>query len=256
MRTSGSAVSVNEFVRAIAEFAALPSRAQTDLIAYYLIVVLGRASVQAADLAAMRLDLQLAPHKSLATHLSNGTRRSKNKPAKYVRAQKGYLLERAYQTELAAQYLGRPTAQAVARDLRAELAKITDPDITAYLTEAVSCFEYGLFRAAIVLTWCVAYSRLRDWLHQMHLAAFNAQAATWKTPVTIQWVDDFQELNEGTVVETARKAGVLTKELHKTLKQLLDQRNSYAHPSHKPIRPSIAEAYIETTIHEVLRKLK
>lgn len=256
MRSAGDAKAPDEFIAAVPGFFGLTLPVQTDLLACYLLAELGRTSLTAADLAQLRQQLQLTPHRSLATYLSNATRAGKGKQPKYLRASRGYALHRAYKEELRTIATGRPSAKAVARDLRAELAKVQDPDTGAYITEAVACFEFELFRAAIVLTWCVAYSHFRGWLFNKHLTPFNAAAALWKQPVTIQVVEDFQDLGEATVIDAARKAKIVSKELHKTLKHLLDQRNSYAHPSCKPIKSSIAEAYIDTTLHEVILKLK
>lgn len=75
---------------------------------------------------------------------------------------------------------------------------------------------------------------------------------TWKKSFQISKLDDFQDLTEAVVLDTARKVNAITKEQHKTLKQLLDQRNSYAHPTTKAITPSMVEAYIETVLKEVV----
>jgi hypothetical protein len=256
MKKKEEAKSPENYVGGIAEFAKLSVSVQSDLLAYYLLVLSDRASIGAADIDGLRVLLQLPPHRSIQTYLSNSTRNGKGWSPKYVRAKTGYVLERAYQATLATKYLGRQAAKAVAQDLRAELKRVSNPDESAYLSEAVSCFEYGLFRAAIVLTWCVAYSRFRDWLFTKHLGAFNALSSAWAKPITIKSIEDFQELNEATVIDTAKKSSAISKELNKTLKHLLDQRNSYAHPSSKPIRSSIAEAYIETALQEIVTKLK
>jgi len=85
-----------------------------------------------------------------------------------------------------------------------------------------------------------------------HLTQLNAAMGAWKAPFKASKLEDFQDLVEATVIDTARKIGVVSREQHKTLKQLLEQRNSYAHPSAKPITPSSAEAYIETVLREVI----
>lgn len=256
MRQEGSVPSVNSFVGTIPGFASLRTSEQTDLLAYYLLAILGREQFAPVEIVDLRKRVSVAPHVGIAAYLSNGLRKRGNKPGKFVRMDKGYTLELGSRGEIAQQFLGRPAAGIVAKALRDELGSMTNPDAAAYMTEAVSCFEYGLFRAAIVLTWCVVYSTFRDWVFNKQLATFNAVSSGWKVPVTIRSIEDFQDLNEATVIDTARKAGLLSKEIHKTLKHLLDQRNSYAHPSRKPVRSSIAEAYIETTFQEVMPAFK
>ncbi|OOG55930.1 hypothetical protein B0E47_08745 [Rhodanobacter sp. B05] len=80
----------------------------------------------------------------------------------------------------------------------------------------------------------------------------NSEISTWKSPKKIQSLDDFQELTEGTVIETARKAGMVTKEQFKLLKRLLDDRNSFAHPTTRTMTPAMAEAYVESVLKEVI----
>ena len=54
------------------------------------------------------------------------------------------------------------------------------------------------------------------------------------------------------MIETARKAGVLTKEQFKLLKRLLDDRNSFAHPTTRTMTPAMAEVYIESVLKDVI----
>jgi hypothetical protein len=245
--------SFEEFIASIEGFASLVGSVQTDLIAYFLLKHTNSAAINATGLAEVRSLAHLAPHAHLAPYLSNNL---KGKSPKYVKVPNGYALERSYSATLETTHLGRPAARQVAKDLRGELSKITDPAIRLYLQEAIGCFEYRLLRSAIVMSWCVAYGVFRAWVFKNHLAKFNAQTSSWKKPITIGKLEDFQDLTESVVIETAYSAKVMTRDLYKTLKHLLDQRNSYAHPSNKAITASIAEAFIENVLLEVLPKLK
>jgi len=251
-----AAPTFDEFVASIEGFTSLATSTQTDLIAYFLLKHTESRAVGATGLTEVRALAHLAPHANLAPYLSNNTKAARGKTPKYVKVPNGYALERSYSTALETTYLGRPTARIVVKDLRAQLTAISDPAILLYLKETIDCLEYKLLRSSIVMAWCVAYGVFRSWLFQKHLAAFNAQGGAWKKPVTITKIDDFQEVVESVVIDTAHVAKVLSKETYKTLKHLLDQRNSYAHPSNKAITPAIAEAFIENVLHEVLPKLK
>jgi hypothetical protein len=153
---------------------------------------------------------------------------------------------------LEAQHLGRPAARNVSAGLRGTLGAIGDPAVKSYLEEAITCFEHNMLRSALIMTWCVAFGLFRSWLFRNHLAQLNAAMSAWKTPFQITKLDDFQDLTEGTVIDTARKAGLISKEQQKTLKGLLDQRNSFAHPTPKIITPSMTEAYIEAVLGEIV----
>lgn len=240
------------FVAGIEGFESLSVSSQSDLLALYLLTRGGAAFVSAATIASLRTALRLPAHNRLPSYLSERTRkRGKAKPH-YVKVKEGYALERSYSTHLEQTYLGRPVTRHLATSLRGTLAAISDAAIKSYLDEAIAAFEHDHRRAALILTWCVAYGLVRDWIFRNHLAALNAATMAWKTPIQVSKLDDFQEITESVVIDTARKAGVLSKEQHKTLKQLLDQRNSFAHPTTKPITPAIVEAYIDTVIREVL----
>lgn len=240
------------FVAGIDGFEDLSAPIQSDLLALYLLTRGGAAVVGSATIASLRTALRLPAYARLSTYLSEQTRkRGKAKPH-YVKVKEGYVLERGYATYLETTYLGRPATRHLATSLRGTLAAISDAAIKSYLDEAIAAFEHDHRRAALILTWCVAYGLVRDWIFRNHLAALNTAMAAWKTPVTITKLDDFQELTESVVIDTARKAALMSKEQHKTLKQLLDHRNSYAHPTTKPITPAIVEAYIDTVIREVL----
>jgi hypothetical protein len=245
-------VTADEFIASVAGFDKLGPSVQTDLLALYLLEHSGASSVGPATIESLRTALRMADHGRLSAYLSESTKKRGGKPARYVKVRGGYVLERAYAAEIKRNYLGRPAAKHLATSLRGTLSAISDAAVRSYLEEAVAAFEHGHMRAALILTWCVAYGILRDWLFRNHLAALNGVFGRWKKPFYIAKLDDFQELTEAVVVDNARTAGIVSKEQHKTLRQLLDQRNSYAHPTTKPITPSIVEAYIDTVIREVL----
>jgi hypothetical protein len=245
-------VSADDFVASVSGFESLDAQTQTDILAYYLLNHGGATAVSAAALESLREALHLSPQSRMAQYLSENSRKQKSRPARYVKAKTGYVLERGYAKALSSSHLGRPSAVNIATGLRSTLNAIGDPAVRAYLEEAMACFEQNLLRSALIMTWCVAYGLLRSWLFRNHLAALNAETSTWKKPFAVAKLDDFQDLTEGTVIETARKVGALTKEQHKTLKALLDQRNSYAHPTPKPIKPASVEAYIHTVLDEVV----
>jgi hypothetical protein len=132
------------------------------------------------------------------------------------------------------------------------LAKLADPNLREYLAEAINCFDSNYFRAAIVMAWCAGYGILRAYLFNRHLTALNTAMASWKTPRTIAKVEDFDELGERVVLDVAKGASAITKEQHKQLVALLDQRNSFAHPSGRKVSAPIAEAYLTQIIDEVI----
>lgn len=245
-------MTADQFVGSVQDFDTLSTGVQTDLLSYYLLNHGGATSVTAAMVSSLREALHLAPLNRMSAYLSERTKGKGGERRRYVKVKAGYVLERAYSKALEANHLGRPISKNLAASLRGTLTATSDPTVKSYLDEAISCFEFNLLRSALILSWCVAYGLVRSWLFRNHLAALNAAMSTWKAPFRIAKLDDFQDLTEATVLDTARKAALISKEHHKMLKQLLDQRNSFAHPTAKVITPSICEAYIETVVRDVI----
>jgi hypothetical protein len=243
---------LDAFVSRIQGFSSLLPPVQNEHLAYYLHST-GKEAVTATEINSLRAQLRL-PQFNTANRLSidSRTSRDKEKRQRFVKAQKGYALERGVFEELDKEYGHRPTTAAIKSDLAKHLAKLTNADLKEYLTEAINCFDSGYFRAAIVMAWCAGYAILRAWLFAGHAGALNSAMSSWKAPRTITKIEDFDELGERVVLDTARSASVLTKEQHKQLVALLDQRNSFAHPSGRKVSAPIAEAYLTQIMDEVI----
>ena len=240
------------FVSRIKGFSLLLPPVQNEHLAYFLHST-DKEAVTATEINLLRAQLRL-PQFNTANRLSidSRTSRDKEKRPRFVKAKKGYALERGVFEELDKTYGQRPTTAALKSDLAQHLAKLTNGDLKEYLTEAINCFDRGYFRATIVMAWCAGYAILRAWLFARHAGALNASMSSWKAPRTITRIEDFDELGERVVLDTARSASVLTKEQHKQLVALLDQRNSFAHPSGRKVAAPIAEAYLSQIIDEVI----
>jgi hypothetical protein len=246
-------ISADGFVQSITDFDSFEASLQCDLLAFYLLNHAGVNEVTGVSISSLRSALHLAPYNRISAYLSENSVKSRNKPRpKFVKLRVGYTLERSFAASLASEYLGRPGAKQVASGLRSILAATSDPAIAAYLEEAVTCFEYKQYRSSLIMSWCVAYGLIRAWIYRNHLASLNAEMSKWKSPKSIQSLDDFQEHTEGAIIETARKAGIISKEQFKLLKRLLDDRNSFAHPTTRNMTPATAEAYIEAVLKDVI----
>jgi hypothetical protein len=117
-----------------------------------------------------------------------------------LRSSNGYYsIERSTRSKLDAKYGQRPTT-IVVQNLLAELpAKLTQAHDRAYLDEALICFKYGAFRAAIVMAWNLAFDHLCTVVETKYLPAFNAQLPkTFQNPriPLITKKDDFAEFKE------------------------------------------------------------
>lgn len=140
----------------------------------------------------------------------------------------------------------------------------TIPDMAEriYYQEALICYKYGSRRAAIVMTWNIAYSHLCDHIVAKRLADFNAR---WqlsypgmhkKSLRVITKVDDFSdELKESEVLAICRDAGIINKNIYNVMDASLAKRNAAAHPNSVVIDQLLTDAYIVDLIKNVIHQI-
>lgn len=147
--------------------------------------------------------------------------------------------------------------------LRGLPQKIPDLAERTYLNEALICYEHGAFRAAVVMTWNLAYHHLCDFVLKKRLTDFNER---WykKLPGQhknsrkgIAVMDDFmEELKESEVISICKDEGIITKDIWKIMDEKLGRRNSAAHASSVSIDQLQADAFIDDLVKNVVLKIK
>lgn len=212
--------------------------------------------VQPAAIKAVFDAVDVGEYSRISQFLSEKSKKARGVKPIFLKGKEGYRLEASAKEKTEKLFAARPTKKLVQKHLEDHVSSMPTPEAAEYLAEALGCFTHDLWRASIVMTWCLAYDFVRSHLFDRHLVLLNARFATRKTPFTISSPEDFELVGERDLLDTAKAAGAIGKELHKTLVQLLDDRNSFAHPSGKPITASIAEAYIEKAILQVIAKTK
>lgn len=240
-----------ELFCSIDDFDGLTPREQTEAMLYIYAATTKAAGATGTDLENLRSQLGLAAGRS-AQHLVN--HHKMHGAGSFAKRSRGYALTKEKAKYWRDRLSVRPNAAKAARELRVHLARVPAGPLQDYLDETVGCFESRHLRATIVLAWCAGYYALRDWLHTNQLARLNAQMLLWKKPKAITTVEEFDELSERVVLDTSREAKILTKTTHKVLVALLDQRNSYAHPSGRSISEPVAEAFVQQVIDEMILK--
>lgn len=244
---------ISLFVSRIKNFASESPQRQAEFLVYFFTVVEGMGGVSASAIEAARRDRLHLTEFRTPQYISENCGSKGNRH--FVKTEKGYVLERSYREKLSSAVGGRSSAIKTAVDLRLHASRLAIGTSAAYLEEAIGCFESGFYRAAIVMTWCLGYDSFRGWLFLSHLTRINAQMSNWKKPYSIVRIEDFDDLSERIVIDTADKAGLLTKLSHKVLVALLDQRNDYAHPSGRSVTEAVAEAFMQQVMDEVVAKL-
>jgi hypothetical protein len=150
--------------------------------------------------------------------------------------------------------LTAPIAKA-AVDLRAHLTMIKSPDTVAFLSEAITCLEQNLLRAAVVLSWVGAISLLYSYVIARELPAFNAEAARrdskWKPAKT---GDDLARMKEHEFLNVLEAISVIGKNMKQELQTSLSLRNACGHPNSLKIGANRVASHIEILILNVFQK--
>jgi hypothetical protein len=152
-----------------------------------------------------------------------------------------------------------PNLDKVATDFRAEALKINNPQTRAFVEEAIACFEYDLFRSAIVMSWLSAVDVLHAFVVAKHLSDFNIQAAKdaakkkhpWKIATT---TDDLGLMKESDFIETLYKISIIGKNVRDELQLCLKRRNGCGHPNSLRLRGNTVAAHLEILILNVFVK--
>ncbi len=104
------------------------------------------------------------------------------------------------------------------------------PDVAEreFLDETLKCYRAGAFRAAIVMSWNLAYDHLLNYIFRHGLVAFNAQ---WPKSFTKQHDsapvseiasrDHFSLLRESEVLQICKSAAIISQDIYRVLDEKL-----------------------------------
>jgi hypothetical protein len=199
-------------------------------------------------------DTHTPPPSNMTRFLESLTQTTK---PQLLRDSRGYRLSGPVRTEYDARF-GRSATVVVVERLLADLPnQITDADERVFLDEALVCYQHGAWRAAIVMTWNLAYDHVLRWVlaDASRLAAFNAgipKRNKSKAHVIVAVRDDFEELKEDEVVDILAGVGGVTANIKKVLKEKLGKRNIAAHPSTVTITRSQVDDVITDLVQNVV----
>lgn len=248
-----------DLARAVPGFDGLPHVAKIKLFAWHLHTNRGVEYFRPADISRCFDELHLAPPSNIPQFLASLIQK---KPPEILRGAKGYRLEKRVRDGYDQKVGSRPITIEVTTLLTELPNKIPNLAERTYLDEALKCFGCGAFRAAIVMTWNLAYHHLCDYILRNRLVDFNAR---WPVVYpghhksgakTISTMDDFWDrLKESETLEIAKSASIISKDVFKIMDEKLGRRNSAAHPSNVKIEQLQAEECIDDLVKNVVLKL-
>ena len=145
--------------------------------------------------------------------------------------------------------------QQIASDLRAELKNIKNDTTRAFVEEAIKCYEFKLYRSAVVMSWLSAVHVLHDYISKHKLVDFNNEAirrdVKWKKAKT---TDDIARMGEFDFLEVINAISVIGKNVKEELQGCLKRRNGCGHPNSLQIGANTVAHHFEILINNVFKK--
>ncbi|HMS82930.1 MAG TPA: hypothetical protein PKD12_04710 [Nitrospira sp.] len=139
--------------------------------------------------------------------------------------------------------------------LRDALHKIVHLEARSFVEEAVLCFDYKLYRAAVVLSWVGAVSILYQHVVSNKLLEFNTAASArftkWKSAKTS---DDLALLKETDFLLVLQDISIIGKSVRQELESRLKLRNGCGHPNSLVVGEHTVSAHIEVLIDNIFSK--
>ncbi len=255
---------VSDFVTVVPEFTSLLHTERVILFGWYLHVYRGKERFSTSDIASCYDILHLAKP-NISDVLA---KLSLKKPRVLLKSGSFYKLEMLVRQDLDTKYGNRPISIAVEKSLTELPARISDETKRKYYVEAYNCYRAKCFRAAILMSWNLAYDHLLNWVlsDPIRLAKFNTKLpakppftiAASAVGLTITKREDFEWLGEHEVVTICghKDIALISDNVKKVLEECLRWRNMSAHPSTIEIAQVTTEHTILNLVENVVLHLK
>ncbi len=243
------------FTESVSGFHAKSAVDQLLLIGWFLEAVESKPCFTVLDLRTAFQKVGIEPP-NVSQYLD---RLNSKKPPQVVKAGAGFRLSGTVRRAMDTRVGGNPSVIAVSKllsDLPAKVPNVAERD---FLNEALGCYKVKAYRAAIVMTWNLAYDHLMGWLlaEQARLDKLNdaIKKRFPKLTVVVAVRDDFDELKESQVIDACRTARLLNKNVVEILEAKLKRRNAVAHPSTVVVTQAQADDTITDLVNKVVLAL-
>ncbi len=245
----------------------LPSLKHVDkikLFAWYLHTQQDKQFFNASDIKQCYRTLALEEPANMARLIESLTEKN---PKEVLSDRQGFQLERRIRDSYAQKYGQRSSLVQIHGMLEQLPGQVSDNAERNFLNEAIICLKHGAPRAAIIMSWNLAYDHLCTHIINHHLTAYNAQwpkrfpdhhqkRSKGNTLASITQKDEFSEwFRENEVIEIAKSANIINSNMFKILDEKLKRRNIAAHPNSVSVTTVSAEDMILDLIENVVLKL-
>jgi hypothetical protein len=127
-----------------------------------------------------------------------------------------------------------------------------------YLEEAVTCYEQGLYRAAILMVWAAVIQHLYSTVgsHRGGVAAFEAanqaRFGSSRNYRAIKKQDDLLYMGERDFITLGEDAGMYNRNARKILHERLELRNLCGHPTGYRVGREQTVVFVESLLLNIL----
>lgn len=251
-------MTVEDFVNGIPNFASKNHPERIKAFGWFLHTDRKQEAFAASEMTKCYQDAHLGEPVNMYRFLVSLTEKKKPELLKDAR---GFRLAQPVREKLNGELGRTEMVIAVEKMLTGLPGQIADQPERLFLTEALTCYRHGAFRAAIVMVWNLAYDHLCRWVlaDPQRVAEFNAgigKRNTRKAHITITNRVSFEELKEDEVIDILGYRHDFSENLKRMLKEKLGRRNTYAHPSHLIIARSQVDDMITELVNNVVLAFK
>jgi len=131
-------------------------------------------------------------------------------------------------------------------DFRKLFPNLSDSQESEYMKEAIGCANAGYFRAAVVVGWCAAMSRIHDHVRSLGIKKINENLRVMreakhgkfkqvKSAPPISALGEVQEINDRNLILLILRLDVVDAKQADRLLEHLNHRNQSAHPGDAPV---------------------
>jgi hypothetical protein len=247
---------ITDLPNIVPKFAALPHVQKIKIFAWYLHTHSKKEYFVSSDIRECYNKLSLELPSNISQFLKS---LETKRPKEMLHSGRGYSLERRVMDDLQNRYGQRASTVQVHQLLEQLPKRISNVAEKNFFSEALICLKNNAPRAAIVMTWNLAFDHLCEYVFSQHLVQFNAQ---WPIRFpgqhkngtkTITKKDDFTDfLKESEIIEICNSANIITGSVFKILKGKLDIRNTAAHPNAAIFTILQAEEFITDLVNNVV----
>ncbi|HLO43242.1 MAG TPA: hypothetical protein VK175_02840 [Leadbetterella sp.] len=247
--------SYGDFVDSVENFDDLSQIEQVKYISYFYTIISGKEEFTSTIIGDIFTKESLYRPTNVTDCLNKLVSR---KPGILLKKENLYTFHRTQKKVLDDIYLDKKHVREISETMRGLLSKVNSVEQKAFLEEAITCYEFKSYRAAIVMTWLLTVDILYEFVVKHKLIEFNAAMAKngkYKNH-TISKKEDFSELKENDFIMFLGSSSIITKDQKKILEEKLGIRNTAAHPNSIEIRESKASTVIEDLVPNIISKFQ